>query len=49
MGALNGFTYSNTKFYEDSLGWTGVLVEANPYTFVELVYNRPNNILMNVM
>jgi len=49
MGALNGLTYSNTKFYEDTLGWTGILVEANPIVFASLVGHRPNNILMNVV
>ena len=33
MGALDGVMYSNTKFYEETLGWTGVLVEGNPFVF----------------
>jgi FkbM family methyltransferase len=49
MGAMDGITYSNTKFYEESLEWTGILVEGNPYTFIELIKNRPKNKLMNVI
>jgi hypothetical protein len=30
LGALDGVLFSNTKFYEDTLGWTGVLIEAQP-------------------
>ena len=30
LGALDGITYSNTKFFEESLGWTGVLIEPVP-------------------
>lgn len=49
MGALDGIKYSNTKFYEDHLNWTGILVEGNPYTYTDLVKNRPKNKLMNVI
>ena len=24
---MNGVMYSNTKFFEDSLGWIGILIE----------------------
>lgn len=41
MGALDGVTYSNTKFFQDTLGWNGILVEPNPNQFEKLVYNRP--------
>ena len=41
MGALDGVTYSNTKFYEDSLGWTGILIEPHPIQFGNLTKNRP--------
>jgi hypothetical protein len=30
MGALDGSLYSNTKFFEIELGWTGILIEPNP-------------------
>ncbi len=41
MGALDGVTYSNTKFYEDTLGWNGVLIEPNPIQFGYLIQTRP--------
>lgn len=41
MGALDGVTHSNTKFFEDTLGWTGILIEPNPVQFEKLVKNRP--------
>jgi FkbM family methyltransferase len=49
MGAMDGITYSNTKFYEDTLNWSGLLVEANPLTFSKLILNRPKNKLMNIV
>ena len=45
-GAVDGVLYSNTKFFEDELGWTGILVEPNPFMFTNLCLNRPNNKLM---
>ena len=30
LGALDGQTYSNTKFFEETLGWSGVLIEPIP-------------------
>jgi FkbM family methyltransferase len=47
MGALDGVLYSNTKFFEDSLGWTGILVEPNPVQFEILKENRPKCKLYN--
>jgi len=47
LGALDGVLYSNTKFFEDSLGWTGILIEPHPYQFNSLMRNRPNNYLFN--
>lgn len=41
MGALDGVTFSNTKFFEDSLEWNGILIEPNPVQFKKLVENRP--------
>ena len=49
MGALDGVMYSNTKFFEETLGWRGILVEGNPLVFPNLALNRPNNILMNAV
>ena len=42
MGALDGITYSNTKFFEDTMGWSGVLIEPIPSSFAKLEVNRPN-------
>jgi FkbM family methyltransferase len=47
LGALDGVTYSNTKFFEDSLDWTGILIEPHPIIYNRLQENRPNNILSN--
>ena len=41
MGAIDGVMYNNTKYYEDTHGWTGILVEGNPFAFTNLVMNRP--------
>jgi FkbM family methyltransferase len=42
LGAFNGKSESNTRFYDLCLGWKGLLVEANPYTYQILVQNRPH-------
>ena len=41
LGAMDGVEYSNTKFFEDTLGWTGILIEPT-YQYQWLVRNRPN-------
>lgn len=41
LGAFDGITYSNTKFFEDTLGWSGVLIEAHPGAYRTLVQTRP--------
>ena len=33
LGALDGVLYSNTKFYEDSINWKGILIEPHPEKF----------------
>ena len=43
LGALDGVLYSNTKFFEDSLNWHGILIEPNPNTFKLLSKNRSHN------
>jgi hypothetical protein len=43
LGAVDGIFQSNTKFFEDTLGWTGILIEPEPDKFKELTQNRPNN------
>uniref|UniRef100_A0A6C0KEX4 Methyltransferase FkbM domain-containing protein n=1 Tax=viral metagenome TaxID=1070528 RepID=A0A6C0KEX4_9ZZZZ len=47
LGALDGVLYSNTKFFEDSLHWKGILIEPHPNKFELLKKNRPNNFLFN--
>jgi FkbM family methyltransferase len=47
LGALDGTLYSNTKFFEDIMGWTGILIEPHPLKFQSLVKNRPRNYLFN--
>jgi FkbM family methyltransferase len=42
-GALDGVKYSNTKFFEDTMGWNGILVEPNPTQFNLLKSYRGNN------
>lgn len=49
MGALDGVTYSNTKFFEDTLGWTGLLVEGNPIVALNLARNRSKCIVLNAV
>jgi FkbM family methyltransferase len=40
MGALDGVCFSNTKFFEDHMGWTGALIEASPPSVKMLHENR---------
>ncbi len=47
LGALDGNLYSNTKFFEDTLNWTGILIEPHSDKFKLLKENRPNNFLFN--
>jgi FkbM family methyltransferase len=47
LGALDGVLYSNTKFFQDTLNWTGILIEPHPNKFELLKNNRPNNFLFN--
>lgn len=47
VGALDGITYSNTKFFQDYLKFTGILIEPQKEAFQQLLSNRKNNILIN--
>lgn len=40
LGAMNGVTYSNTKFFEDTLQFSGTLIEPTDQ-YHSLVVNRP--------
>ncbi len=42
IGALDGLKLSNSKVYEEVLGWSGLLVEPTPNVFQQLLKNRPN-------
>lgn len=40
IGAYDGETYSNTKYFEEILGWTGLLIEPLPEAFHKLKAHR---------
>lgn len=40
VGAYDGTKYSNTRFFEEERGWTGVCIEPLPDVFEELQKNR---------
>lgn len=40
IGAYDGVTGSNTLFFEKSRGWSGLLVEASPRLYAEVLRNR---------
>ena len=42
MGAFNGIRESNSRFFDECLGWEGVLIEANPLMKRHLLKNRPH-------
>lgn len=42
IGAFDGRNYSNSLFFEESRGWSGLLVEANPLFSDAIKVNRPN-------
>ena len=41
LGGYDGITYSNTKTLEDSLKFSGVLIEASPTSFEKMCQTRP--------
>ena len=49
LGALDGTTFSNTRFFEDNLGWGGLLIEPSPRNFARLNVSRNSrrNTLVN--
>ena len=48
LGACDGLLYSNTMFFEKSLGFKGILIEPVKNFYDKLVNNRPTNILYNL-
>jgi FkbM family methyltransferase len=49
MGAMDGVKYSNTKFFEDHLAWSGILIEPHPNNFYRLQHTRPFNKNFNAL
>lgn len=47
VGANDGVTFSNSKFFEESLGWRGICVEPHPEAFTKLSLERPRCININ--
>jgi len=43
VGANDGLVRSNTRYLEQYLGWTGLLIEPIPHRFVECARNRPDS------
>ena len=43
IGAHDGIAGSNSMFFEQSLNWTGLCIEANPNVFKKLIKNRNKN------
>ena len=46
-GAFDGLLECSCKFFEESLGWTGVNVEPSPPIFARLAANRPGSRNLN--
>jgi FkbM family methyltransferase len=44
LGGLDGVTFSNSYVFNKVFGWKGVLIEASPINYKDLVVNRPNEI-----
>jgi hypothetical protein len=42
MGGLDGVLFSNSWFFEECLGWRGLLLEGNPANYNAMVLNRPH-------
>lgn len=42
MGAYDGLQQSNSRFFEECLGWETMLVEGNPMMYEKLFKNRPH-------
>jgi FkbM family methyltransferase len=41
LGAVDGLEFTNTKFFEDELGWSGILIEPQTNMFDMIAINRP--------
>lgn len=47
IGASDGVKFSNTKFFEEDMGFSGMLIEPEPRMFETLKKTRPANYLYN--
>jgi len=48
LGAVDGLEFTNTKFFEDTLEWKGILIEPQRNMFEKIHINRPNCKAYNV-
>jgi FkbM family methyltransferase len=46
-GAFDGVSESSCLFFEESMGWTGINIEATPFVYNKLMLNRPNSVNIN--
>jgi FkbM family methyltransferase len=46
-GANDGYSQSNTYYFERFRGWTGILIEGIPELYEECRKNRPNSLVFN--
>jgi len=49
VGAYDGIETSNTLTLEQELGWSGILVEANPVLAMACHRNRPNSVTLEAV
>ena len=47
MGALDGALMSNTRYFEESRNWKGLLIEPNAEEFEHMYTSRPNAVRVN--
>lgn len=47
LGANDGFTQSNTYYFEKLRGWRGILIEPIPQLYAQVVRNRPRSRVFN--
>ena len=47
-GAFDGITESSCRFFEESLGWQAINIEASPSIYAKLVQQRPQSRNLNV-
>jgi len=47
LGAVDGALVSNTAALHTALGWRGLLIEASPDRYAQLMVNRPGDVCVN--